>query len=261
MQPADHRATSTVRYDPRKEESARGGWYLNNRDDFVHGRVGAVLPHGQGSVLDVGCGSGGLLGRLQQCYSPVLGVDRDWQSLQWGRARGRAAHILQADALTLPFRDGAFDLAVSSEMLEHVPDHVGVLREILRVSRGPVVFTVPAHDWLWTDSDRILMHHRRYSRRDVEQLVADAGGRLLRLHPFGVIPMLGVLGYRLLHREGPAAGDCGGEALPLASRYRIPDWVNRLAGAIFRAELALSQWGLIPVGHAWWGVVERGGDR
>ena len=57
---------------------------------------------------------------------------------------GRFA-LLAGDALRLPFADATFDVVICSEVLEHLPDYRGALREILRVLRpgGRLAVSVP----------------------------------------------------------------------------------------------------------------------
>jgi SAM-dependent methyltransferase len=51
------------------------------------------------------------------------------------------------NALELPFADGTFDRVITSEVLEHIPDDLGAMREIFRVTRpgGTVAVTVPTY--------------------------------------------------------------------------------------------------------------------
>jgi SAM-dependent methyltransferase len=51
------------------------------------------------------------------------------------------------NALQLPFADGTFDRVITSEVLEHIPDDLGAMREIFRVTRpgGSVAVTVPTY--------------------------------------------------------------------------------------------------------------------
>ena len=60
-------------------------------------------------------------------------------------ARGASFAAVRGDALNLPFADGAFDLVVASEVLEHIPADDDALREINRVltDGGSLVVTVP----------------------------------------------------------------------------------------------------------------------
>ncbi len=54
--------------------------------------------------------------------------------------------VVQANGLTLPFADKSFDRIIASEVLEHVPDDLGVMAELLRVLSpgGRLAATVPA---------------------------------------------------------------------------------------------------------------------
>lgn len=59
---------------------------------------------------------------------------------------GVATAVLRADALRLPFADASFDRVITSEVLEHIADDHGALRELHRVLRpgGRLAVTVPA---------------------------------------------------------------------------------------------------------------------
>lgn len=54
--------------------------------------------------------------------------------------------VVQANGLTLPFADASFDRIIASEVLEHVPDDLGVMAELFRVLTpgGRLAATVPA---------------------------------------------------------------------------------------------------------------------
>lgn len=54
-----------------------------------------------------------------------------------GRAAARVSRpLFDADAADMPFRDGAFDYAICSNLLEHVADPVAVASELTRVARA-----------------------------------------------------------------------------------------------------------------------------
>jgi SAM-dependent methyltransferase len=69
------------------------------------------------------------------------------------------------------------DCAFLMDVLEHVDRDDVFLREALTIMRpgGLVVITVPAHRRLWSDHDVFLGHRRRYSRRDLLQLLESCG--------------------------------------------------------------------------------------
>jgi SAM-dependent methyltransferase len=53
--------------------------------------------------------------------------------------------VVNANALSLPFADDAFDHVIASEVLEHIPDDTDAMAEIARVTRpgGTITVTVP----------------------------------------------------------------------------------------------------------------------
>ena len=59
---------------------------------------------------------------------------------------GVAAAVLLADGTRMPFADASFDRIITSEVLEHVPDDLGVMSELFRVLKpgGRLAATVPA---------------------------------------------------------------------------------------------------------------------
>ena len=59
---------------------------------------------------------------------------------------GVSTTVLQANGLQLPFEDNSFDCIIASEILEHVPDDVSVMGELLRVLApgGRLAATIPA---------------------------------------------------------------------------------------------------------------------
>lgn len=80
-----------------------------------------------GRVLDIGCGSS----RIVQTLPGAVGMDMAIRKLRWLRAPGRL--LLQGDMNRLPFRDGAFDTVICSEVIEHVPREEVRLEEMVRV--------------------------------------------------------------------------------------------------------------------------------
>src|SRR5919204_2697717 len=90
-------------------------------------------------LLEVGCGAGAVLAVLGQEFPGVqlFGVDIEPKQLAFAQQHleraGVEARLLQADALALPFEDGAFDHVWMMWFLEHLADPVAALREARRV--------------------------------------------------------------------------------------------------------------------------------
>ena len=95
------------------------------------------------SILDIGCGVGAFVRRLREFSSRVAGIDVDRERVTEG---GKAVPDLAlAVGERLPFADGAFDVILLHEVLEHVTDDQATLREANRLLRpgGRVVIFCP----------------------------------------------------------------------------------------------------------------------
>jgi len=104
-----------------------------------------LTPLARGPVLDLGCGAGhgihALLRRLPR--SLVAGVDANFALLYLAkRFLAPSGLFVCADASArLPFVDGAFEAALSADTFQYLPDGAATLRELLRVSRGPILLS------------------------------------------------------------------------------------------------------------------------
>ncbi len=93
------------------------------------------------SVLEVACGRGYLLERLQARGGRVVACDI---ALKQGLAnRFPQITFVESPAEKLPFNDGEFDTVVCTHMLEHVRDLPAVLNELRRVTRERLIVVVP----------------------------------------------------------------------------------------------------------------------
>ena len=99
-------------------------------------------------VLDAGCGYGLFSAAATERGAIVLSVDVGPRLV--ARAISRAgSRGLVGDACALALRDDAFDVVISSEMLEHTAAPLTALRELARVLRvnGLLVLTTPNRAW------------------------------------------------------------------------------------------------------------------
>jgi ubiquinone/menaquinone biosynthesis C-methylase UbiE len=119
--------------DDPQHEDASSPWY-----QLVREQIGNVTGL---RILEVACGRGGFVKELAQSGAHVTGCDFSLAALRVGQEKlrmprnGISAALIQGDAQELPFANESFDLVVSCETIEHVPDVRKALREMWRVAR------------------------------------------------------------------------------------------------------------------------------
>lgn len=115
------------------------GWYERERGKGYHRmlddlEVDLVARYGvDKDVLEVGCGTGLILGRVSTFARSATGVDLSGGML--ARAAERGLDVMQGSATNLPVRDASVDVAYSFKVLAHVADIEGAMREMARVVR------------------------------------------------------------------------------------------------------------------------------
>jgi SAM-dependent methyltransferase len=102
---------------------------------------------GQAVVLDVGCGDGSALAVAARHNPGHRFAGIDWSADALRRARELGLVVLRGgvDAPGLPVADGAADVVIMSELIEHLVDPDGAVAEIRRVLRpgGSLLLSTP----------------------------------------------------------------------------------------------------------------------
>ncbi|WP_394790998.1 class I SAM-dependent methyltransferase [Rhodoferax sp.] len=100
----------------------------------------ALLPADVQTALDIGARDGYLSRQLADRYAQVTALD-----LELPQVDDTRVHCVQGDATALAFADGAFDLLLCAEVLEHIPTAQleRVCAELSRVAARYIVVGVP----------------------------------------------------------------------------------------------------------------------
>jgi len=153
-------------------------WFLGMR--FVSSALlDRYLParKSERSILDAGCGTGGMLETLR-LYGKTVGTDASTQALQFASARA-VAPLIQADVCRLPFASESFDLVTSFDVIYHsrVSSDDEALLEMARVLRphGLILLRVPALKLFRGRHDAAVHTRHRYGRRELEEKLMQAG--------------------------------------------------------------------------------------
>ena len=100
--------------------------------------AGLLLPE-TGRIVEVGCGTGGLIAAAAKAGRTIEGVDIASRWLVVARRRlddlGLSAPLVAASAERLPYGNGTVDAIVADSLLEHLDDPASAVREWARVLR------------------------------------------------------------------------------------------------------------------------------
>jgi SAM-dependent methyltransferase len=197
-------------------EDALGHWYYRAKFGLLqrHLKLANVPP--AGAIADVGCGLGLFLRMLRRAGRPapsLTGVDIGFSEVRTDPVDGFTIHP--------SWPQGAgYDAVLMMDVLEHCPDDLAVLREATGQLKpgGTMFITVPAFRALWSAHDVFLKHCRRYSARELGDLIArEPRLKVESLHYFyGLLFPVAAL-QRWLHRniKDPKSSEMKKLPLPL----------------------------------------------
>jgi SAM-dependent methyltransferase len=209
-----------------------GHWWFRGKR-FLLASLLARSGGGRGRILDVGCGTGGVLQALAGEHA-VVGVDTADLALRYCRDKGLT--VVRGSALTLPFAPRSFDVCVMMDVLEHLDDERPLLCEVRRVLRphGIALVSVPAFEALWSPHDETFQHRRRYRRPQLEDTLRRAGLTVEWSSYTNCAVFLPALVWRTLRRwTGVAPGMRTDFSVP------TPGWLNQALVATYRGEAAV----------------------
>lgn len=171
------------------------------------------LPPVQGKrILEIACGRGGFSRLLGSRDASVCGADFSASAVAIAKERllGHPAladrvNYVQADAQNMSFDENSFDIVISCETIEHVPDPRAAVREMYRVAKpgGTLYLTTPNYlNFMGLYLIYATVRHpglkssqpldQRFLFPEIRQIVTRAGWKIVRtdgtVHQFPFLP-------------------------------------------------------------------------
>ncbi|MDD1792371.1 class I SAM-dependent methyltransferase [Enterovibrio sp. ZSDZ42] len=151
-------------------------FWFKHRNECIVSAIQKYPPNHQGTIFDVGGGNGFVSLALKNSGFDVALIEPGIEGAVVAKRRGIDTVICATtdSAKILPNSLPAIGLF---DVIEHVEDDHGFLTSInlLLQTEGSLYITVPAWDLLWSHEDVIAGHYRRYSLRQIEKKVTEAG--------------------------------------------------------------------------------------
>jgi SAM-dependent methyltransferase len=215
-----------------------------------------LSPFAGSHILEAGCGIGNMTAYFLDCEL-LVAIDRLQASVEFTRRRYHDfsnVRVLQGDIsdpqLPAQLASWSFDTALCINVLEHVEDDLQALRHLWQILQpgGRLLLLVPAGRFMYGTLDQALGHYRRYERRQLNELVRQAGFQPLILH---YMNLAGVPGWWLNSR--------------VLKRRLLPEdqlrWFNRLAPLFIRSERMLRRVWDMPAGQSLVCIAQKRPDR
>jgi SAM-dependent methyltransferase len=205
--------------------------------------VDRVMPRRRSRVLEIGCGRGAFGSRLARRHY-YTGVEPD--PVAFAAARDRVLRVAPDARVVHGFADAlgpgaTFDVVCAFEVLEHIDDDAGALREWFALVRpgGRLVLSTPAWPDRYGPWDEAVGHFRRYEPTQLADRLRDAGfvdpGVRLYGAPLGYL--LELARDRLARPGGPVS-----EEPTMADRTARSGRVLQPSSAVTGAATAVGTW-------------------
>src|SRR6476619_2801109 len=216
----------------RMAELDQDHWWFIARRRILAEVIGRLArPPKKSRVREVGCGTGHNLPMLGQFGKLDASELDDCARALASKRLGREIKSARLPDLSMFERD-AYDLVALLDVLEHVPNDVASLKAILKRLKpgGALVLTVPANPWMWSAHDVAHHHFRRYSKRELQRVVHEAGFDVQLLSCFNTLLFPLVAAARIVGKV--TRKDSGDDSLPSAP-------VNALLERVFGLEVGM----------------------
>jgi SAM-dependent methyltransferase len=203
---------------------------------YTRWMVSPFEPYLCGDIVEVGIGHGSYFEILGP-YGSYMGIDIDERSVAAARQRYPAGRFAHADILQPDFLDGILpakaDGIVSVNVLEHIEDDATAVRNLVNALKpgGVLMINVPALMSLYNDLDRLAGHYRRYSRADLQRLLAGLPVKIERISYFNPIGGLGWWVNKFRRHESLNSDAVNGQIV-LFEKFILP--ISRLLDPVTR---------------------------
>jgi len=164
--------------DLTRERNRIGTWGQLN-----FARLEVIVQYAHNKILDAGCASGEYVRHLVSKGYDAHGVDilpsEDWGGDSKDRFR-------RGDLQRLPYEDEEFETVLAFEVLEHIDDVDGVLRELRRVTAKNLIVSVPDAAVQPVLVESGLAYHHWVDRTHINFFTMDSLRKCIEAHGFRI---------------------------------------------------------------------------
>jgi ubiquinone/menaquinone biosynthesis C-methylase UbiE len=234
-------------------------WWYQALHHHVADSIQPVSP--KFSLLDAGCGTGGMLAAVRERFSEaeLTGIDASEHGVDLTAGRELGARLAPASVHDLPFPADSFDFVLSLDVWSAAGvDDALAAHETYRVLRlgGRLILNLAAFKFLKGAHDYATDVDRRYTRQQVRTLLEGAGFQIQRLTYWNTTLMPPIALVRWLGRMHLARAP-----EKARSDFRpLPSSVNTMLKRVAALELSASRHLSLPFGTSVFAVARKKHD-
>ena len=231
-------------------------WWYQALREHVAGSIKPASP--KFSLLDAGCGTGGMLATLREKFpeAELTGIDASEHGVELTADRELGARLTAASVNKIPFPVGSFDFVVSLDVWSHTGvDDTLAAHETYRVLHpgGRLILNLAAFEFLKGEHDFAVDVERRYTRLQVRALLEGAGFDIERLTYWNatLMPPIALVRWLSRMRQARAPAEARSDFRPL------PRPVNSMLRRVAALELNASRHLSLPFGTSVFAVARK----
>jgi len=230
-------------------------WYQALRQHVANSIVPARPSF---SLLDAGCGTGGMLATVREKFpqAELTGIDESEHAIELAAGRNCVARLLRASVHELPFPGNAFEFVLSLDVWSHAGvDDALAAHETHRVLRpgGRLILNLAAFEFLKGSHDCAVDVDRRYRRAQVRTLLRAANFEIERLAYWNTAFTPPIALARWLSRLRPRPESARSDFRPL------PRFLNAALKGFAALELTASRHLSLPFGTSVFAIARKHG--
>ena len=149
-----------------------------DRFTWIKNEIDKLSKNGSVEIVDIGCSDCPVTWQMTNCtWIDTISYEKVVSDMRYfGRNPIPREKFIQASADDLPFENKKFDVALVTELLEHVPNPIDVLKEAKRIAKYAII-TVP-NEYDWNDKWKPFQntsHVRHYTEQLLKEHLKDSG--------------------------------------------------------------------------------------
>jgi SAM-dependent methyltransferase len=225
-------------------------WFLHRNKVITHSfsRLEPTLP-----IFDIGGGNGFVTKELQDKYREVALLEPFSDGCINARTRG-ITNIFCGTLKDLLSNNVKVGAAGFFDVIEHIEDDEKWLCDVHEILSpdGKIYLTVPAYMWLWSKSDEMAGHFRRYSLKTIRTLLEKCGFHIeYSSYFFSMLP-IAIFLSRVIPSKSAAKENSARSSKPKHRQHVVKNrLIRKFMNIALNAELFLMRMGIsIPFGSS-----------